>query len=127
MCNLLHDAPLRRYSLTIASVPLNGAYVFVASYSAVPVFVTGLAMVSTASLLVAVATRHTLHALSRAEAASFLEREVLWAILRALSCAASAFVQRHHLFVWSVFGPLVLWAWVHLAQDLSRVAIATAP
>ncbi len=113
------------YSLSIASVPLSGAYVFVSSYSALPVFLTGLAMVSSAPLLVAIATRHALRNVSTSPHV-LMRRELLWALLRALSCAASAFLQRHHLFVWSVFGPLVLWACVHLVQDLARIAFAAS-
>ena len=32
-----------------------------------------------------------------------------WALAMAVACCCSALLQRGHLFVWSVFGPLVAW------------------
>lgn len=100
-------------SLSIASVPLGGAYTLVADYAAVPVFATGYAMLSAAPLLGAAAG-----------AVDWSPRhEAQWAVLRAFSAAAAALLHRHHLFVWSVFGPLALWAAMWLLQDAVRIAV----
>jgi hypothetical protein len=39
-------------------------------------------------------------------------------VLQCFTSCLSAFFQRNHLFVWSVFGPLVVFAWLRLVQTL---------
>ncbi len=95
-------------SLSVASIPLSGAYTFVgAGYHEAAVFATGFATVAGPQIV----------------AASFVEfrrngdaeAELAWSAGRALVCCISAFLQRRHLFVWSVFGPMVAWQAVDLA------------
>ena len=50
--------------------------------------------------------------------------ESRWKHASALAAAASAFLQRGHLFVWSVFGPMCAWQLLHLVVTVVRVGVA---
>ncbi len=106
-------------SLSVASIPLSGAYTLVGSgYHETVVFATGLLCVAAPQIV----------------AASFLlindgewpRSDLAWSACRAFACCASAFVQRGHLFVWSVWGPLVAWQTIDLGVALARAAYCVA-
>jgi hypothetical protein len=99
-------AALMGYSLSIASIPLAGAYTYVNEYNSAIVFLTGFVMISFS------------YVLSCSAPASHPSQELLWVVLQCFTSCLSAFFQRNHLFVWSVFGPLVVFAWLRLVQTL---------
>jgi hypothetical protein len=102
-------------ALSVASVPLSGCYTFVDSFQAPIVLVTG---------FIAVASPHLIAACFAGKSNMNQKRkELVWASAMALSACASAFLQRGHLFVWSVFGPLVAWQAVYLAVTIMKIAV----
>jgi hypothetical protein len=95
-------------SLSASSVPLSGAYTFVgAGYHEVVVFATGLASIAAPHLMAALFVSSPITREHRRE-------ELAWSSMTALAACLSATLQRGHLFVWSVFGPLVAWHLIFL-------------
>jgi hypothetical protein len=103
-------------SLSVASIPLSGAYTFVGQgYHEAAVFATGFVTVAGPQLIAA--------SFVRWRRGGEKESDMAWSVGRALVCCVSAFLQRRHLFVWSVFGPMVAWQAVDLAVTNVRFAL----
>ncbi len=104
------------FSLSIASIPLSGGYTFVGkSYVAPVVFSTGFASVAAPHLIAA--------SFADFSSIELIRQELVWSIGMAVFACCSAFLQQGHLFVWSVFGPLVAWQAFYLLITSIKIAI----
>lgn len=100
------------YSLSISSVALSGAYVFTTSYQPIVVFITGAIMICGPSWMTATSQHNNPTTTTHQWSLS------CWTVLKCFVACSVAFAQRKHLFVWSVFGPVVVWEFVRLLQTL---------
>lgn len=104
-------------ALSVSSVPLSGAFVFVGDrYVAWVVFLTGFAGVAAPHWIASCFVRP-------ANVGEQCREELRWAAAMALAACCSAMLQREHLFVWSVFGPMVAWQVLYLAIALSKCGV----
>ena len=102
------------YSLSISSIRFPGAYTFAwRGYEASIVFTTGFLMISAPQILAATFLQRL-----KSTGEFVTHRELEWTLINSFGACVSATLQRGHLFVWSVFAPMVAWSAVGLVQFL---------